>query len=891
MGEYDQDISVLLAELKSEGAQDSVGAFTIDPKKAREKFREFGLSAVHEYTCVLVGALVAGGASFIDIEADSDDFILNSDFCATYHELDQLFSLASGGHEAVYFFRLALGLQAALALEPQKVELECWEGETGSRLSLSSEELKVESLQARPWEDERVRSRVHVREKPGLRVLGRFMRKTLKDEATPEQDLLRERCCLSPIPIRLNGEHLNQAPEPSCLAYLVLRPENKALHLAPLLPDVPHREFPSQDFTAYVLLSEDPAEVRAEVILSGLKMSGWTLQHADRVLLYSDTLTTDLSLSNIVEDARLDSIREQIKNALAEVLPDWLEGPLSFANSVPTRDGQSLGYAELQASYERYGFLTVVEASYQGPAYDEAPLVLSGAPYLDLLFPKQVKGEAIPGMLPPGDYRARKCLTSGVEIGLTQQPGPLPGDSRGDFDLRNLRWLLRGEGPEPSIQDILALYEDAPFETIGFMESLELLCYVLALNAPLARTLAELMNEPSGPFELDPESFLSRLVSAQSLPLLSGGRISLEKLVARAHTYWKVFTDQRLHFDKPYGDLVSVPEKAHSGLMKVVGYWNMRNNQDIRTGLIDTSGVLVCEPEAVRRGERVCSGRIEYRAANSEGFTDADGVPIITAHYNHVAGFQEGYAVVRHGQGDYQLMDTQGNLVGPLCEYIGDLHDGLRVAGRGERTGYLRHSGEIAIPFEFKPGGHFGEGEALVTRSGRRFFIDHQGKELRECRSEVEFMGPLKEGLRMAQVDGIWGFVDRDGHWVIRPRFNLTAPPCGGLMPAQLGDRWGLIDTEGSTIVPFRYSWMDLSFSENLIAFGKAEEYGFLDREGQEVLTGFERCGAFCDGLASVQQGGKWGYINHQGEFVIEPKYLSAKPFSEGRAVVSVYNS
>jgi hypothetical protein len=213
VSENDSDIVALLDELKAAGKEDSAGAFTIDPRKAREKFREFGLGESHEYVCVLVSALIAGGATYLDIEADSDDFIVTSDFFASQHEMDQLFSLASGGHDSVHFFRLALGLQAALALKPHKVELVCWNGSHGSRLELGLGSLSVEPLEDAPWESGLVRSRLHVREKPGLRVVGRFVRKAIAQEATPEQQLIKERCKLAPVSIKLNGALLNEPPD------------------------------------------------------------------------------------------------------------------------------------------------------------------------------------------------------------------------------------------------------------------------------------------------------------------------------------------------------------------------------------------------------------------------------------------------------------------------------------------------------------------------------------------------------------------------------------------------------------------------------------------------------------------------------------------------------
>jgi hypothetical protein len=196
-------------------------------------------------------------------------------------------------------------------------------------------------------------------------------------------------------------------------------------------------------------------------------------------------------------------------------------------------------------------------------------------------------------------------------------------------------------------------------------------------------------------------------------------------------------------------------------------------------------------------GERVSCGRLAFRIDELHGFTDHNGIPVTDACYDHVTDYEKGLAVVRRGEGDYQLMNRDGVFVGPSCELMSDLQDGLRLAIRAGRCGYLDSKGDVALGFDLDSGGHFGEGEALVVLAGRRIFIDRNGNELRKFSSEIKSMGPLKEGLRMALSDEKWGFVDRDGEWVIPPTYCMAAPSDGGLIPVKRGSHWGLIDHQG----------------------------------------------------------------------------------------------
>ena len=54
----------------------------------------------------------------------------------------------------------------------------------------------------------------------------------------------------------------------------------------------------------------------------------------------------------------------------------------------------------------------------------------------------------------------------------------------------------------------------------------------------------------------------------------------------------------------------------------------------------------------------------------------------------------------------------------------------------------------------------------------------------------------------------------------------------------------------------------------------------------EHITPRFEDAGRFSEGLAPVKQNGKWGYINEEGDVVIDFQYDRAYTFNEGYAVV-----
>jgi len=196
-----------------------------------------------------------------------------------------------------------------------------------------------------------------------------------------------------------------------------------------------------------------------------------------------------------------------------------------------------------------------------------------------------------------------------------------------------------------------------------------------------------------------------------------------------------------------------------------------------------------------------------------------------------------------------------------------------------------------------------------------------------------------QDDLRIAYRDGLYGYIDRSGSWVIEPRFVEASGWEDGAAKVRLpnGDL-AFIDSDGRYLMHPRPFQRLGDLSEGLALFesegGKYDTYGFLknvgfiDVAGQVVIaphfvaaddfsegvaaasveflkcgyidklgnfviepvfeSGYQLCGPFSEGLAHVEKGGKFGYIDHTGSFVIQPAYDYAYDFSEGYAVVGI---
>ncbi len=107
-----------------------------------------------------------------------------------------------------------------------------------------------------------------------------------------------------------------------------------------------------------------------------------------------------------------------------------------------------------------------------------------------------------------------------------------------------------------------------------------------------------------------------------------------------------------------------------------------------------------------------------------------------------------------------------------------------------------------------------------------------------------------KEGLFPVIEDGKWGFIDKTGKIVIKPKFDNAKLFSEGLAAILIVDKWGYIDRMGKIVFKPKFD------------------------EGRN----------FSEGMACVKIAGKWGYINKTGRIIIKPQFEDDGFFNEGLA-------
>ena len=141
----------------------------------------------------------------------------------------------------------------------------------------------------------------------------------------------------------------------------------------------------------------------------------------------------------------------------------------------------------------------------------------------------------------------------------------------------------------------------------------------------------------------------------------------------------------------------------------------------------------------------------------------------------------------------------------------------------------------------------------------------------------------------MRPVGGKWGYINRNGVFVIKPQFDMAFPFNEGFaLVSKEGVDYAL-NKSGRLLFEGRAGF----FSEGLAAVRKGSyregKWGFIDKSGKYVIEPiFEDARKFSEGMAAIKLNGKWGFIKKDGAVAINPAYDAADFFDGGLAAVSI---
>ena len=271
------------------------------------------------------------------------------------------------------------------------------------------------------------------------------------------------------------------------------------------------------------------------------------------------------------------------------------------------------------------------------------------------------------------------------------------------------------------------------------------------------------------------------------------------------------------------------------------------------------------------------------------GFINSKGEIMIEAQFEDARDFEEKTARVRV-ENDWGLINRSGIIV-MKSKYnsISSFNkNGVAVVQlKSNLFSFINKAGERITTRRFEKIMPFSEGVAAVEHRDLWGFIDTSGQIVIEPKFEAA--KSFQYGRASVKYKTKWGFINESGQWIIQPQFSKCLSFKDGKAVVYKGYRnAGLIDLNGNYIIePSIHRMLDFNDGRGLVRDGNYRFY-FITENNRLYKGYYQNAEAFQDGVAAVQQRGKWGLINDKGIELIPPKYDKVETFSDGFAKVRI---
>lgn len=238
------------------------------------------------------------------------------------------------------------------------------------------------------------------------------------------------------------------------------------------------------------------------------------------------------------------------------------------------------------------------------------------------------------------------------------------------------------------------------------------------------------------------------------------------------------------------------------------------------------------------------------------GLAQADGSLLIPCQYEQISTYHTDRAIVKRG-GEIFAVDSAGN----------------RVALLKELAEEFGNYADDRIPLLIGGQWRRATGEFVVGSTA------------------FEGLGTYSDGYAAAKENGKWGVVDLQNEWLLAPEYEE-------IMADGLGRSFGqgavFAKKDGAVRLyvngePVGDAYEDARpfGAEGYAAVKQGGKWGFVNAEGQlRIPCQYDDALSFGQHLAAVEVDGLWGYISLSGELVIPAEFVQAKSFSSGSAPV-----
>lgn len=251
------------------------------------------------------------------------------------------------------------------------------------------------------------------------------------------------------------------------------------------------------------------------------------------------------------------------------------------------------------------------------------------------------------------------------------------------------------------------------------------------------------------------------------------------------------------------------------------------------------------------------------------------------------------------GGNKWGYIDSKGNLTLPASyEHAEDFQENsLAIVGVMNKSGIINAKGYFIVNPKYDTIQPFSEGRAVVNNLQGFKVIDESGKEITDKAYSI-IIGEYKEGrVRAVETNEhgkySYGYLNKRGKVVIPITYETASDFVQGKAIVNTkGSSFQLIDLTGKVLHSYPYAYVG-NYGQGLLAFKRSNDgkLGYMDEQGEIVIEPkFSNAESFIDGRAIVSLSennrDRYGVIDRTGYFVIKPNYNQILYLDEGRFAI-----
>lgn len=269
------------------------------------------------------------------------------------------------------------------------------------------------------------------------------------------------------------------------------------------------------------------------------------------------------------------------------------------------------------------------------------------------------------------------------------------------------------------------------------------------------------------------------------------------------------------------------------------------------------------------------------------------------------------------------LYETEYN----TYEYLSEIQNGMLVYKEDNKEGLLHYTGSVITEADYDKISLGYNGKMIVKQDGEISSINYNGSRFSLLKESADDFGYLSDGyigiksgsgyrlydenLVLAsetyfedigifsngylaiKKEGKYGVVDSSLNWVIEPEHEGIVMDdmkrCAGQDCVFVRDNGKVELYKGNKGTGLYFDDALPFHSEGLAAVKQRNKWGFIDQNGNQVIDfKYEEAKSFGGHLGAVKLNGKWGYLSLRGDVAIDYLFEEAGSFYKGIAPVKI---